>query len=203
MIYAFAAIVCAYLLGSIPTAYIFGRLLKGIDIRDHGSGNVGATNVFRTMGKGPGIAVFALDLAKGLIAVTILPMVFQRVFPGSWKFGGNVLLLLGASAIAGHIWTVFLKFKGGKGVATTAGVMAGLAPLIMAAGLVIWVVVFSIWRYVSFASIIAALSLPVMSVLFGRDIVFTLFCAILCIVGIYSHRSNIKRLLTGTEKKIP
>ena len=202
MIYTLAAVICAYLLGSIPTAYVFGRLLKGIDIREHGSGNVGATNVFRTMGKGAGIAVFAVDFAKGLVAVTVLPLIFQRMFPGSGKWSGDVLLLLGASAIAGHIWTVFLRFKGGKGVATTAGVMAGLAPLIMAAGLVIWVVVFSIWRYVSFASIIAALSLPAMSVLFGRDIVFTLFCAVLCIVGIYSHRSNIKRLLTGTEKKI-
>lgn len=202
MIYTLAAIVCAYLLGSIPTAYIFGRLLKGIDIREHGSGNVGATNVFRTMGKGAGIAVFALDFAKGLIAVTVLPMFFQRMFPGSGIWSGEVFLLLGASAITGHIWTVFLRFKGGKGVATTAGVMAGLAPLIMAAGLIIWVAVFSIWRYVSFASIVAALSLPVMSVIFGRDIVFTLFCSILCIIGIYSHRSNIKRLLTGTEKKI-
>lgn len=202
MIHILAAVACAYLLGSIPTAYVLAKILKGIDIREHGSGNVGATNVFRTMGKGAGISVFAVDFAKGLIAVTLLPLILQRIFPGPGKWSGDVLLLLGASAIAGHIWTVFLRFKGGKGVATTAGVMAGLAPLIMIMGLLVWAIVFSIWRYVSLASIIAALSLPAMSVLFGRDISFTLFCAVLCIVGIYSHRSNIKRLLTGTERKI-
>lgn len=202
MIYIFAGILCAYIIGSFPTAFVFCKIFKGMDIRQHGSGNVGATNVFRAAGKGLGAAVFAVDFAKGLIAVTLIPIAVHKVFPAARAWGDSAYLLLGAAAIAGHIWTVFLNFKGGKGVATTGGVMAGLAPLLMLGGLFVWGIVFYFSRYVSLASIAAAISLPAFSLLLGRDVYFTMFSSVLCFVGIYAHRSNIKRLMNGTEKKI-
>ena len=191
----------AYLLGALPTGYVFGKVLKNIDIREYGSGNVGATNVFRAVGKVPGIIVLVIDFLKGFIAVTVIPLGIKGLYP-SLPLPPYVYILLGAAAIAGHIWTVFLKFKGGKGVATTAGVMAGLSPFLLAGCLAVWVIVFAVWKYVSLASIIAATALPILAVLTGKDLVFIIFCAILCIVGVYSHRSNIKRLISGEEKKI-
>jgi len=203
VIYIVLALILAYLLGSIPTAYIFGRVLKNIDIREHGSGNVGATNVFRTVGKVPGIIALAIDALKGVIAVTLLPFILERILGRPLdSFNFNILILLGAAAIAGHVWTVFLRFKGGKGVATTAGVMAGLSPWVFIVCLMVWVIIFAIWRFVSLASIFAATSLPIFAVILGKDLYFVVFCSVLCIIGVYNHRSNIKRLLNGTEKKI-
>jgi glycerol-3-phosphate acyltransferase PlsY len=201
MILVVLSALVAYLLGSFPTGYVFGRVLKNIDIREYGSGNVGATNVFRAVGKVPGIIVLVIDFLKGFIAVTVIPLGIKGLYPDI-PLPPYIYMLLGASAIAGHIWTVFLKFKGGKGVATTAGVMAGLSPFLLAGCLVVWVIVFAVWKYVSLASIIAATALPVLAVLAGKDLTFIIFCAILCIVGVYSHRSNIKRLISGEEKKI-
>jgi len=202
MIAVILAVICAYLVGAIPFAYIFGKLIGGIDVREHGSGNVGATNIARTIGKGPGVAVFVLDLLKGTVAVTLIPAIFGRVFPGFMEGRQYALILLGGAAIAGHIWTVFLNFKGGKGVSTTAGVMVGLDPVIFVCAMVIWAVVFFVWKYVSVASIAAAVALPLLAVLTGKDFSFTLFCAVLCMVGVYAHRGNIKRLINGTETRI-
>lgn len=199
MIYIIAAIVVAYILGSIPTAYIFGKILKGIDIRKQGSGNVGATNVFRVIGKGPAIVVFIIDVLKGFIAVTVIPYYLQSLVP---EIPYIVYLILGAAAIAGHIWTCFLRFKGGKGVSTTAGVMAGLSPWVMVGGLVVWIIVFSLWKYVSLASISAAVSIPIIAVATGQTIEFVIFSACLCMVGVFSHKANIQRLIQGTEKKM-
>ena len=199
MIYIIVAILAAYILGSIPTAYIFGKVLKGIDIRQHGSGNVGATNVFRVFGKGPAIIVFIIDVLKGFIAVTIIPYYLRPLVP---EISYSVYLVLGAAVIAGHIWTCFLRFKGGKGVSTTAGVMAGLSPLVMVGGLLVWIIVFSLWKYVSLASIAAAVSIPVLAVVTGQTIEFVIFSACLCMVGVFSHRANIQRLIQGTEKKM-
>ncbi|MGB2631232.1 MAG: glycerol-3-phosphate 1-O-acyltransferase PlsY [Candidatus Omnitrophota bacterium] len=200
MIYIIFAVLAAYLLGSFPTAYVFGKVLKNIDIREHGSGNVGATNVFRVIGKTPGIIALVIDFAKGLVAVTVLPAVLVNLMPG--ELPSYVYILLGTAAIAGHIWTIFLRFKGGKGVATTAGVMAGLAPVLFAVCLSVWVFFFAVWRYVSVASIAAAVSLPFFAMVFGKDLSFVIFCSAICMVGAYSHRSNIKRLLNGEEKKL-
>ncbi|MGD2279287.1 MAG: glycerol-3-phosphate 1-O-acyltransferase PlsY [Candidatus Omnitrophota bacterium] len=201
MVFVVLSVVAAYLLGAIPTAYIFGKALKGIDIREHGSGNVGATNVFRTVGKAPGIIVFILDFMKGFLAVTVIPFLLYRIAPDP-VVRPYVYILLGAAAIGGHIWNVFLKFKGGKGVATTAGVMSGLSPAIFGLGLLVWVVIFAIWRYVSLASILAATALPILAVILRKDPPFIIFCSVLCVIGIFSHRSNIQRLLKGKEKKI-
>ncbi len=202
MIYIALSVVAAYLVGAVPTAYIFGRMLKGIDIREHGSGNVGATNVVRTVGLVPGIIVFILDFLKGLVVVTVIPVVcLQRFVPDLAASYGYTYILLAVAAISGHIWPVFLKFKGGKGVAITAGVMAGLAPWIFLGCLGIWIVIFAIWRYVSLASITAATALPILAVATGKRIDFVIFCAVLCLVGVYAHRGNIKRLIGGTERK--
>ncbi|MFH1552381.1 MAG: glycerol-3-phosphate 1-O-acyltransferase PlsY [Candidatus Omnitrophota bacterium] len=202
MIYVALSVIAAYLIGAFPTAYVAGKLLKGIDIRKYGSGNVGATNVFRTLGKVPGFLVFAIDFLKGTAAVTLIPLGLQKISPDIVGTYGFIYIMLGAAAISGHIWPVFLAFKGGKGVATTAGVMVGLSPGIFLVCFAVWIIVFAIWKYVSLASIIAAVALPVFAALAGKSLDFILFCAVLCMVGIYAHRDNIRRLIQGTEGKI-
>ncbi|MBU1895087.1 MAG: glycerol-3-phosphate 1-O-acyltransferase PlsY [Candidatus Omnitrophota bacterium] len=202
MISLILAVICAYIIGSIPTAYVFGKVLRGIDIREHGSGNVGATNVVRTIGKVPGRIVFVVDFFKGFAVVTLLPLVFQQFAPFSSILSYKYFyFILGTAAICGHIWTVFLRFKGGKGVSTTMGVVAGLAPLVFILCVVVWVVVFFATRYVSVASIVAAVSLPLFAVITDQNIDFVVFCAVLTMVGVYSHRTNIKRLIQGKESK--
>ena len=146
--------------------------------------------------------VFVIDFLKGFIAVTALPFALQK-----WVFGGEplqqyVYILLGFAAIIGHVWTCFLRFKGGKGVATTGGVMAGLSPSILIGSLLVWIAIFAVWKYVSLASIIAACTLPIFAVIAGKDVSFVVFCGILCIAGVYLHRNNIKRLIQGTESRI-
>jgi acyl phosphate:glycerol-3-phosphate acyltransferase len=199
---AVLSMAAGYILGSFPTAYIAGKLIKGVDVRELGSGNVGATNVVRTVGLIPGIAVFVLDLLKGLVASTVLPLYLNGLLSPGEPVNGLVFIFAGAAAIGGHIFPVFLRFKGGKGVATTAGVMAGLAPMILAICLVIWAVVFSIWKYVSLASIAAAIALPILAVFFGKGIDIVVFSAVVSMLGVFSHRSNIKRLIQGTETRI-
>jgi glycerol-3-phosphate acyltransferase PlsY len=201
MFYLLSCVIISYLLGSIPTAYIFARAVMGIDIRVHGSGNVGATNVARVMGKRAGMAVFALDLLKGMLSVTVIPAFLAGTFSVSQP-PDLVYILSGMAAIVGHIWTVFLKFKGGKGVSTTAGVIAGIHPFIMLGCLAVWVIIFAIWKYVSLASIAAAIALPVLAVIVVKDTAFVVFCGVICLLGVYAHRSNIKRLIQGKETKI-
>jgi glycerol-3-phosphate acyltransferase PlsY len=195
-------IFCSYLIGSFPTAYVFVRLFKRLDIREYGSGNVGATNAARVIGKKLALIVLALDFLKGTAAVTLLPIFFGKLFLKTGGFENIVYILAGAAVISGHIWTIFLKFKGGKGVATTAGVMAGLSPEILLSGLLLWLIIFFIWRYVSLASISAAIALPVLSLVFGKDLDFIIFVSIVCFVGVYSHRSNIRRLIQRNESKL-
>ncbi|MFA5335238.1 MAG: glycerol-3-phosphate acyltransferase, partial [Candidatus Omnitrophota bacterium] len=139
-------LVC-YIIGSIPTSFLVAKYLKGIDIREHGSGNAGATNTARVVGKGWGLLVLAVDILKGLICATLVAKLFLR-----WgvPVDGHVYpLILGAMAIAGHIWSVFLGFRGGKGIATSSGVFIGVAPKVFLVALVIWVAVFLWKRYVS------------------------------------------------------
>src|ERR1017187_10342864 len=141
----------AYLIGSIPVAYIFGRLFKGIDIREHGSGNMGATNAFRVLGKGPGTLVLILDIIKGIVPITLLSNVFGL---------GDALslVIISVAAVAGHNWTVFLGFKGGKGMATSLGVLIGLAiqlpglRIVLGLATLTWLVLFLAFGFVSLAS---------------------------------------------------
>jgi glycerol-3-phosphate acyltransferase PlsY len=195
-----SAVALSYIIGSIPTSYIFGRAIKGIDIRKHGSGNVGATNLIRTVGKVPGITALILDVIKGIIPPTLIAELFYK--PGLLIDKPLFKVILGLCVVSGHIWTIFLRFKGGKGVATTIGVFIGLAPLATAIGLIIWVVVVLIFRYVSLASIAMAISLPIIIIIGNNPPPYIILSVILLLFIIYKHIPNIKRIIEGREYKI-
>ena len=205
MLWIITGIISSYLLGSIPTAYIFGRLLKGIDIRKSGSGNVGATNALRVLGKGPGISVLILDILKGFLAVFLLPVFISRpVFlpEEAW------LVALGLSCICGHNWTIFLGFKGGKGMATSLGVLIGLAfkvaglKYVLLLVVLTWLLVFIVTRIVSLASMISGIALPVYMFLFKESVILFSSSIILTLFIILRHKPNIKRLLKGEEPRL-
>ena len=202
MFYLGLGLLLGYILGSIPTGYIFGRILRGVDIREHGSGNVGATNVFRVVGKSPGVVVLLLDIFKGFLVVGIISNLFKEQAVSVMGNFDLFRILMGITVVAGHNWTCFLKFKGGKGVATSTGVFLALAPEVIGVCFFVWVSVLMIKRYVSLASIISALSFPILS--FFMDVsrtifIFSIFAAIMIVL---THRSNIKRLIAGTEKRV-
>jgi len=197
MLQIIPGIVISYLLGSIPTAYIFGRLLKGIDIRKFGSGNIGATNALRVLGKGWGVAVLILDVLKGFVAVVFIPVPQD-----------TLRIVLGLACICGHNWTIFLRFKGGKGIATTFGVLIGLSVKIIGLKLIVglliltWVAVFALTRIVSFASILTVIALPVYSILFKQSKILVFSGILLCIFALIRHKSNIKRIFQGKEPRL-
>ena len=194
-----AAVVTAYLIGSLPTGFLMTRIFKGVDIRGAGSRNVGATNVYRVAGKLPGLLTLIIDIGKGILVVTVITSVY-------YSFLGEVdyiffKCLLGLIAICGHIWSVFLKFKGGKGVATTIGVAGILAPIPLALSLAVWLIVFIPTNYVSLGSLLFGLSLPIFSLVFNEPFYVVVFCVIICILNSYKHKDNISRLLKGVENK--
>jgi acyl phosphate:glycerol-3-phosphate acyltransferase len=186
--------ILAYFVGSIPTGYLFGRA-RGIDIRKTGSGNIGATNVFRTLGKTAGIAVLLVDAVKGFLPAKFLLI---GATPETREYHS---MLAGLFAILGHNYTCWLRFKGGKGIATTAGVLVALVPLALLITLGVWLLVFAASRYVSVASIVAALVLPLAVWGVGQSGRILILCSILSALAIYKHRSNIERLRAGTEHR--
>jgi glycerol-3-phosphate acyltransferase PlsY len=192
-VFIIAALI-SYFLGSIPTGFLWGKA-RGIDIRTVGSGNIGATNVMRALGKGPGIAVLLIDAAKGLIPVFFMP----RIFPEVERAVLQIVCCVGV--IAGHNWTCWLKFRGGKGVATSAGALLAFLPWPLLCGVAVWGAVFAAFRYVSLASISAALALPIFTWFFTGDKTLTIFVTILAVIAIWKHRANIQRLLAGTENR--
>jgi len=193
------AVVLSYLIGAIPTGYLMAKIFKGIDIRQFGSSNVGATNVYRVVGKLPGFATLVLDALKGVLVVAVIAgYTYSFVDILDYDFYRS---LLGLIAICGHIWPVFLGFKGGKGVATTIGVLSIIAPVPLILSLLIWLVIFSLTNYVSLASIIFGIFLPVFSVILNESLYITLLAVTICIINSYKHSSNIKRLLKGEENK--
>jgi glycerol-3-phosphate acyltransferase PlsY len=195
--------VAAYVIGAVPFAYIAGKALKGVDIRDYGSGNVGATNVLRTLGKGPGIAVLLLDMAKGTVAVTLVPLAFLRVNGADFPVSDELLrAICGVVAIVGHIWTVFLRFRGGKGVATTVGVFFGLTWVSMLISIGVFVVVVYLTRYISLGSILLGVSLLVANLLLRSPVEYVILSGAVLLLVIYTHGSNIRRLMRGTENKL-
>lgn len=196
----------AYLLGSFPTGYLVGRWVRGVDIRKHGSGNVGASNVFRVVGLRWGLVVLAVDILKGWVAVSVLYPLFSATPNLVTQAELFSRIAVGFSAIAGHNWTVFLRFKGGKGVATTCGVFLAILPRVVLSALLIWIVVVSVYKYISLASICAALSCPLWvwayhrhDDLFGPYFLIAWFVPVLIV---FTHRSNIARLCAGSEHKI-
>ena len=185
-------LLAAYLIGAFPSSYVVGRLVRGIDLREHGSGNLGATNVFRVLGWRAATPVFILDIAKGW---------FPTFFFARWDGHPDMrwALAYGAAAIIGHVFSVYVNFKGGKGVATGTGVFFALAPVAILIGMLLWGLLLFGTRTVSLASIVAAASLPLsVLVLQGVTAVFWLALAVSVFV-IYAHRSNVRRLLRGEE----
>ena len=186
-----------YLLGSIPSGFLAGQWCKGIDLRTIGSGSTGATNVLRNVGKGPALAVFLVDVAKGAAAVLLARSLNPTSALIDW-----IQVLAGLAALAGHIWPVWLGFKGGKAVATGFGMFLGLAWPVGLACFGMFMAVFSISRIVSLASVVAAVSLPLLMAA-GSDSNANLVVALVAmLLVLWRHRSNIQRLINGTEPKV-
>jgi glycerol-3-phosphate acyltransferase PlsY len=199
-----AVLFASYTLGSIPWGLIVARM-RGIDIRQHGSGNIGATNVLRIVGKPWGISVFVLDALKGLAAVRLAMWMAQRS-AGSHEYIEFFAILAAAACVVGHSFPIWLGFKGGKGVATSAGALLGVVPIAAVTIFIIWLVVFRTTRYVSLASILAALALPVtVAVLvwlqLTKGFVLLYFTTAMTALVVWRHRSNIARILSGTEPR--
>ncbi|MFZ5801324.1 MAG: glycerol-3-phosphate 1-O-acyltransferase PlsY [Candidatus Omnitrophota bacterium] len=196
-----SALLAAYFLGAFPTAFLLGKLFKKIDIRQFGSGNVGATNAFRVLGKLPGVMVLLIDILKGVLCATLIAGVFEQT---------SLLarILLGAAAVAGHVWSVFLRFKGGKGMATSLGVLLGLAigiPLVrpvLFLSVAVWIVVFVLSGIVSFASIISAVAFPVFTVAFCAPLELVIMSVALCVLVTLRHHSNLSRLIRREEPRV-
>jgi len=190
------AMVLAYLAGSIPTGLWVGQRLRGIDIRNYGSGNLGATNAFRVLGKKLGTFVLLIDILKGVIPVALFPRLVGISDPTAGQE-----ILVGVCAIAGHVLSFFVNFKGGKGVATALGVFLAIAPFEMAIILVIGIAIIAITGYVSLASITGAILLPIFLFMTNRDTVVLLVGMLISILILYRHRSNLVRLMQGRENR--
>jgi glycerol-3-phosphate acyltransferase PlsY len=194
---AIVGILISYLAGSIPTAYLAGKA-RGVDLRAHGSGNLGATNVARVLGTKTGVAVFVADLLKGFLPVWILPRYVETLNPELWA------VLFGAAAILGHVKSVFVRGRGGgKGVATASGVFLALAFVPLLITQAVWAVVFYFTRYVSLASLISAALLPIAVLTWWRDPASPVFIAslLVAIFVFWTHRANIRRLRRGEEHR--
>jgi len=208
----FVLIIAAYLIGSIPFSYIVVKLMAGADIRAHGSRNVGATNVARNFGKVPGIIALLLDIAKGYAAVALARWIVMRP---DWPYTADAahtsplysmslwIALAGLIAVLAHMYPIWLKFHGGKGVATASGAFLALDPIVIAAGLLVFLIVILATRFVSLASILSAASIPI----FLRFLVHAPFWTIIIstlisLAIIVKHHSNIARLAQGTERRI-
>ncbi len=191
---ALLLVVASYLIGAFPTSYVTGRLVRGIDLRQHGSGNLGATNVFRVLGWKAAVPVMLVDIFKGFA-----PTFFFPRLDGSpaWEWA----LAFGAAAILGHVYSVYVHFKGGKGVATSAGVFLALAPVAVLVGLGVWLALVAATRIVSIASIAAAVVVPVVVFLTHRPAPILWLSLALMLFVIWAHRTNIGRLLRGEEHR--
>jgi len=192
-------ILLSYFIGSIPTAYIFVKVITGMDIRKHGSGNVGATNAARVLGKLPAFFVLVLDIFKGIFAVTILAGIFISRVDAPPEL---IKAVFGFSVVCGHVFNIFMRFKGGKGVATSTGVFIGVAPLAVLAGAVCFLITVFFTRYVSLGSVIASVVIPFYMLAAKYPNFYIVLSALVCIIIAAKHKANIKRLLMGTERKV-
>jgi acyl phosphate:glycerol-3-phosphate acyltransferase len=196
-------VLAAYMLGSVPTGFLVAKA-RGVDIRTVGSGNIGATNVFRILGKPAGIFVLLADAAKGWLAVFVVAkLISEWFYPAAGSTAREwFAICAGVAAILGHNYTCWLYFKGGKGIATSAGVLTALVPGPLLIILSVWIIIFALTRYVSLASISAAFTLPFAAWAVGDSRTIILITAVLTSLAIYRHKTNIKRLIDGTESKI-
>ena len=193
--------IISYFIGSIPFGFLITKLVRGVDIRQVGSGNPGATNVVRVLGKPYGILVFILDMLKGFLTVYF----FDHLFSG---YGHNLsLILCGVGVICGHTFPIFLGFKGGKAAATGCGTFLWLAPVPLFVSVAVWLITVAVSRYVSLGSIISSMVLVACQIVLGKDpfgggLYLTLFSVFISVLIIVRHKPNIKRILNGTENKI-
>ncbi|HLY22542.1 MAG TPA: glycerol-3-phosphate 1-O-acyltransferase PlsY [bacterium] len=188
-----AVIVLAYFIGALPTGLILVRVLRGEDIRKYGSGNIGAANVLRVAGPAVAAAVLLVDVLKGLVPV----LVALRAGLAPWA-----VVATGLAAIAGHNWSIFLGFRGGKGIATSAGVLAGLSLQAALVAAAVWIVVVAISRFSSLGSLVAAVSVPITLWRLRTPPEYVAFGLIAALLAIYRHRANIERLVAGTELRV-
>lgn len=189
-------LIISYILGAIPFAYIMTRLLTGKDVRSYGSGNVGATNAARILGFKYGILVGLLDILKGILAVSLAKILLPVDSPTYY------LLFAALTVIIGHNWSIFLGFSGGKGVATTFGVIFSIYPLVFFVFLFLWITLILLTRYVSLASMISAIMVPIIVYIRTADIYHFLFTLLFALLIVFRHSSNIKRLINGSERKM-
>ena len=184
--------VLAYLIGAVPFGVVVGKLFYGVDVRKHGSGNVGTTNVFRVLGKRAGVVVLVCDMLKGFIPAFIAAQFFNP-----WA-----AIFIAAAPVVGHMFSIFLKGRGGKGVATGAGVVLALVPLAFLIILVIWLTLVVTTRYVSVASLVASFLVPVLVIAFGHPLPYEIAAVLVSIIVWWAHRGNISRLIHGTESRV-
>lgn len=198
-------ILCAYLIGSIPTALIVSRKFFGIDIREFGSGNMGATNTFRVLGSKYGTIVMVCDILKGMAAVALYNFLPYYLQQGSGLDRTNLMIGLGLSAVLGHVFPIWADFKGGKGVATLFGMILAIQPVIAGSCVAVFLLVLYFTRFVSLSSILAGLMLPI-SVLWiwnEHEILYRIFALFVALLIIITHQKNIGKLLRGVESRIP
>ncbi len=199
----FILIIIAYLIGSIPTALIVSRKFFGVDIRDYGSGNMGATNTFRVLGKKYGSIVMLADILKGMLAVALynlLPYYLHNELERT-----NFMLALGISAVIGHIFPIYANFKGGKGVATLFGMILAIQPIIAISCVGVFLVVLFLTRYVSLSSMLGAVMLPICVLWIWNDdvVLYRVFAILVAAMVILTHQKNIGRILRGVESRVP
>lgn len=207
-------ILLSYLLGSIPSSIWVGKIVKGVDIRNYGSGNAGATNTFRLLGWQPGVAVLLIDFFKGFVSSRWLSQLAYAIGSGPvalfdfWDVDPFLSIVCGLAAVIGHMFPLYAWFDGGKGMATAAGMLCGIEPISVGIAAIVFTIVMVVSRYVSLASLVAAFVYPLMLVLFryglGWDIdgSILIFASLVGIGIIIKHRGNIQRLLKGTENKV-
>ena len=193
--------ILAYILGSVPNALWIGKVFKGLDIREHGSRNTGSTNAARVLGAKLGILTLILDVSKGLVPTLIAILLRVDFFQNLTKILNFDYVLVGICAILGHVFSMFMNFKGGKAVATTLGVFLILVPKAILFAAIVFFVVFAISRYVSLSSILAAISLPIFIYFLYQQTIYVILGILIAILIVVKHRSNIERLKNGTESK--
>jgi glycerol-3-phosphate acyltransferase PlsY len=199
---SFSLILLAYLLGSIPTGYMLGHMLKGIDIRQHGSGSTGATNVLRTVGKGAAIAVLLIDMLKGALAVFLVKLLYSysNLLPSQWQ--GWLVAICALLAVIGHSKSVWLNFSGGKSAAISLGILLMMNPFVGLGTLAVFLMVLGISKIVSLSSISAAIAVNILMWIFNPSTPYLSFVIVAAIYVIIRHRSNIERIMAGTEPRI-
>jgi glycerol-3-phosphate acyltransferase PlsY len=185
-------LVVSHLVGAIPASYLAGRALRGIDLREHGSGNLGATNAFRVLGPGIAAPVMLFDVLKGFVPTYFFP---SLVTDGAWEWG----IAFGAATVLGHVFPIYLSFRGGKGVATAAGVFLALAPVAVFAGVMVWIATLALSRMVSLASILAAVTLLIALPFSSAPLAVQALGVVVAGLVIFSHRANLRRILQGRE----